>query len=304
MKAVLRSRLLFFVFTGVIGVLFSGLQGCTHIEKRHRQACTQLVKLAQELDTKLAEPREDEEYRSTRVTLSGGAQFIQGEGAKISGRNQAKIPLPALKDKWGVIIGGESDREGQLSSLKDRDYESFIRFFNKQDRWMNWDFDVGLKYSSEFKYFARIRGIHTGWFHCSQYRFIHRFYWRNKDGFGTKSRFEMDQQLTEKSMLREFFELGYGETTEGISVYGGIYIRAKATEKLAWSIELLHHGNTDPWEYRYFNFATRIRRSIYWDWLELEIAPEFRITREDHMWDLEPGVEVFLNLTFDAEHIK
>ncbi len=264
--------------------------------------------MSRELDSFFAEPRAEEEYHDTRLTLSGGVEFQEEGDISLSGRNKMRVALPALKDKVGILIGGDSDREGEdireLTTTEERNYESFLRVFTEDNESpLNWDFDVGIKYHNEVRMFTRIKGTYEKCFRTKyNFRFIDRIYWRNHEGFGTKLRWELDHPIASYAFLREFFELTYSEQSDGLDIFSGLILRAKASDRLACSMELIHFGTTRPWRYRYFEVKARIRRSIYWTWLNLEVAPQMRVKRKDHLWDIDPTIEVLLSLNFDARH--
>jgi hypothetical protein len=297
------------ISTAGLGCLFV-LTGCRHIETGHTRACKQLVKLSKELDSLLAEPLEDEEYRRTRLVLSGGLYGEKGEGFTTKSHSSAKIPLPAIKDRIGIMIGGSSDRNGDEEELlfeeddgRERDYESFLRFFNKTDALVNWDFDVGLRYHNEIRYFFRLKGKHQGWLKCSQYRFIPRFYWRSHEGWGSKLRYEMDQRVATYAMVREFVEFKYTEVSDGVDIFTGAYLRTHPMDGLGMSLEMTHFMTTHPWKFHYVDFQYRVRSKLYWRWLELEVIPRFRLKRLEGDWELVPYLEAYLHLTFDARHL-
>ena len=284
---------------------------CVCIDKQHQKACDQVAKLAKAVDNILADPHEDEQYHGSRVVFSSGFIADTSGKSQYSNHGSVRLELPGFKDKWGAIFAGDSQREtthfdddsGPVLEETDRNYESFFRFFNRDDSWVNWDFDVGVKYNKKLKYFTRIKANHSGSIGCSQYDFTQKFIWRNKDGFGTSHRIEFDQPLTSQVYVRELLDLTYSEKSHGIDILQGIYLRAKASEKLAWSLEMTQFAITDPWDYDYLEFALRIRKVIGWKWMTLEIVPRARYYREDHLWNLIPKIEAFLHLTFDSSRL-
>lgn len=286
------------------------MTGCAHIDKGHDRVSDHLLRLTKELDSILGEPLEDEAYRKTRVTLTGGICGKEGEGFSVKGHSKAKIPLPSIRDRIGILIGGESNPEREEDPGADllqedtREYESFLRLFNKQKSPLNWDFDIGLRWSGDFRYFFRLSGLNEGWLGLSLYRIAPRLYWRSDDGFGSQLRYEMDQQVASYCMLREFLEIKYTEQTRGADVYGGVYLRTNPRETLALSLEMVHLLATHPWEYQYVEFLYRLRSIFVWRWLEIELVPRIRLKRKDGDWNLVPYLEMYLHVTFDARHLK
>lgn len=301
------------ILTCIVMMLIS--QGCARINRTHKQACEHLASLSRELDAFLADPREDEAYHETRVKLTGGMVAAPDGASHWAGKSKAKIALPGLKDRWGVIIGGGSEGEAQistetttsaltdeidtLSSASSKNYESFLRIFTKEDLPLKWDLDIGLRFNSEAEVFSRIKGRRSGIIGCMQYHFCQQFYWENLEGFGAKSRFELDQQLIDYALLREFWEVKYSENTSGLDIFAGVYLRARARDDLVISLEITNFGTTEPWQYKFFRISNRIRKNVGWQWLELEITPQATCYRRDDQWDLQPSIELLLNLSFD-----
>jgi hypothetical protein len=282
--------------------------GCIHMQNAHDRAARQIAELAQSVDSLFAEPRELDQYEKTRLIISGG--FIHKEEGRtlFSGHNQFKIALPGLKDRWGVLIGGSSDRsELELTDIDEvdqGDYESFLRFFPKEKRHLTWDFDLGIKYKSEVKYFGRVTGQYNNEWNEFPYRIIERIYWLNDDGFGEKSRFELDQKIGERSLTREFVELEWSETSTGIDISGGAFLRTQIRKGFGVGLEWTNYAHSHPWNYDYFDLVVRIRKSIGWEWLEAELSPRTRFYRKQGMsFDPSPSVEFIVSIRLDAEHL-
>lgn len=294
-----RSILVFILF----------LAGCVHLDEAHRQACSQLVVMSRHVDSFFAEPRLLEEYQETRLILTAGSILRERSGLTFTGKNQVKLALPGLRDRWGLLIGGASEREEfdseHIGDLQEGDYESYIRVFPKKQRPFDWDFDVGVKYNNGPQTFVRFKTQYNGNISISSFRAIQRMYWTNTYGLGEKTRFEIDQSVGAQSILREFAELEWSETSDGINLVWGVYLRSKLREDFGISYEWTHYGATHPWDYKYFDFTTRIRKGIFWSWLEFEIAPRLRFYRQHHVtYELSPLLEFKINLIFDTEHLR
>ncbi len=303
--------LLFFLFGG---------SGCTHLDQQHGKACESLTRLAINLDSIFADPLAEEEYRKTRIKLSGGMKGNTEKRMEYSGRTKVRIALPGLEERWGVILGGDTGKgatsfgdslgdlayedndELLLTSEDERTYESFLRFFRNKESGIKIDLDIGVKYTNQFRYFFRLRGTHEGWIDCIKYRYTHRVFWLNTEGFGTRGRIEFDFGVDEDVFVRQSVEMWFSEVTEGLDIYYNIYLRDKTRRNLAVSYELKNYGSTDPWLFHYSQFTGRFRRSIFYKWLEIEMAPNIRFKERNGKWVFRPGFEFYISLIFDATH--
>lgn len=319
------STLLHYVRRGLPVLVFLLLfSGCTHLDNGHRITCERLIDLSQNLDDFFADPRSDEDYNRTRWRIGGGIEINEDDTIDFTGKNSLKIDLPGTKDRWGVLIGGFTERldsydvktgeeakpisdagEGADElTAGERISESYIRFYSKRETPLKWDFDVGLKYSSDWRTFVRLRGKRQGTLGRSKYYFAQQFFWKNTDeGFGSKTQFELDQQLTPCSMIREFFEIQYHEDSDGMDVYTGLKLRTWTSDRMAMSMEWINFMTTNPWKYKYSEFIVRFRRSIGRPWFEMELTPRLKMKRKDGLWDHQPAIELIFAFIFDASHI-
>jgi hypothetical protein len=292
-----------------IASLFLQSLGCLHLNNARNNASHKITEMAQSVDSFFAEPRALEEYENTRLILSGGLIFKEQGKMLFSGHNQFRIALPGLKEKWGVLIGGSSDRdEFELKNLDQADqgqYESFLRFFTSKDRRIDWDFDVGLKYNSGAKYFGRLTGRYDNQWNECPYRIIERIYWLNDDGFGEKSRFEIDQLATPKMLIREYAEFEWSEISEGLDIRYGVYLRSQINAGLGVGFEWLNYAHTNEWSFDYFDLVARVRKTVYWPWLEAELAPRLRFNRDSGVnFSTAPSVEFTLSIRLDSQSLE
>lgn len=318
----MRLRMLLLNILFLASIL--GSTGCTHLDKGHQMTCERLIDLSQNLDAFFSDPREDDDYTDTRWRIGGGAVLDEDDTVNFTGRNSLKIDLPGTKERWGILIGGLTERSETYSTKtgeevptispeaedgigvvdSERFTESYIRFYYKEQTPLRWDFDVGLKYSSAWKGFVRLRGKRNGTIGSSKYYFAQQFFWKNTaEGFGSKTQFELDQKLDPCAMIREFLEIQYHEDSSGLDLYTGLRIRTWASDQMGISLEWANFMTTDPWQFRYMDFIARFRRSIGRPWFEIEVTPRLRVKRTDGGWEHERTLELIFAFVFDARHI-
>ena len=117
-------------------------------------------------------------------------------------------------------------------------------------------------------------------------------YWELDEGFGERTRLDIDYRLGERSLLRLRNDATYGQSTSGVEFRSTLAYYLKGGEESAWRAELRIDSQTRPRsevvEYRGF---FRYRWSMFRSWLFFEIEPGVRFRRED---DFDPSPEVTL----------
>ena len=299
------------------------LTGCTHLDRGHKVTCERLIDLSQNLDDFFADPKADEDYNRTRWRIGGGMELLDNDQVEFTGKNSLKIDLPGTKEKWGILIGGLTQRmdsydvnTGEETSTIDADStdevleagerisESYIRFYSKQQTPLRWDFDVGLKYSSDWRSFVRLRGKRSGEVGNSKYYFAQQFFWKNtSEGFGSKTQFDLDQRLDDCAIVREFLEVQYHEDSDGLDIYAGLKVRTWAGDRMAISLEWVNFMTTDPARYKYSEFIARFRRSLGRPWFEVELTPRLKMKRKEGNWEHLTSIELIFSFVFDAKHV-
>ncbi|MCD4654904.1 hypothetical protein K8T06_13340 [bacterium] len=301
-------------------ILIVILSGCSHLDDGHRATCEKLIDLSQNLDDFFGDPRADEDYDRTRWRIGGGMELNEDDTIDLTGKNSLKIDLPSTKDRWGIMVGGFTEKmesydvktsDGSIDiepddgeTSKDRISESYIRFYSKAQTPLKWDVDVGLKYNNDWKTFVRLRGKRHGEVGKSKYYFAQQFFWKNtSEGFGSKTQIDLDQRLDDCAVLREFFEIQYHEDSDGMDIYAGLKIRSWAGADMGISLEWINFMTSDPWKYKYSEFIARFRRSIGRPWFEMELTPRLKMKRTDGVWDQITSLELIFAFIFDAKHV-
>lgn len=228
-----------------------------------------------------------DEYRATYGSVSAGTLWSEYDGFDPRLRFRARLQLPQWNERISAFAGrvGEedyvSDTESDFDALPTRQFggvedESVLLGlgYSSPSRTGN-DFDagVGVRVDLPMDPYAQTRYEIVRTF-AEDYVFRARetVFWRNSEGFGSTTRFNIDRALSNRFLLR-FNNVGkYTEETDGLEWVSEISLfqSVGARTGLAWQTYIA--GLTDN-EVPLTRYGARIimRRQLNIDWLFLEV---------------------------------
>lgn len=255
----------------------------------HKGICTSVAWF----DGLFTEERYDEDVWG-RLSLSGF--WDERDGLDPSLRLRARLPLPALKDRLGVIIGrGNEERliedrdqgtgTALPSAFEDVEDESWLLGLGYQpgarlDR--GFDFSVGLRLRSGLDPYAK--GVYR-YSHTFSPRLIGGFqetvFWRDSRGFGETTQLSLDRLIGTRFMLR-FANTGtVAEDVDGLDWTSSLTLYQDLPGRRALAYTAAVHGETAAEvSLQDYGFEVRYRRSVLRQWLFLEVSSSVTFPRE------------------------
>lgn len=228
-----------------------------------------------------------DEYRSTYGSVSAGTLWSEYDGFDPRLRFRARLQLPQWNERVSAFAGrvGEedyvSDTEGDFDALPTRQFggvedESVLvgLGYSRPSKTGN-DFDagVGVRVDLPLDPYAQMRYEVVRTF-AQDYVFRARetVFWRNSEGFGSTTRFNIDRALSNRFLLR-FNNVGkFTEETDGMEWVSemSLFQSIGARTGLAWQTYLT--GVTDN-EVPLTRYGARLimRRQLKIEWLFLEV---------------------------------
>lgn len=228
-----------------------------------------------------------DDYRATYGSVSVGSLWSEYDGFDPRMRFRARLQLPQWNERISAFAGrvGEedyiSDTEGDFDALPTRQFggvedESVLLGlgYSSPSRTGN-DFDagVGVRVDMPLDPYAQVRYELVRTF-ADNYVFRARetVFWRNSEGFGSTTRFNIDRALSNRFLLR-FNNLGkYTEETLGLEWISEVSLFQSIGKRtgLAWQTYIT--GVTDN-EVPLTRYGARLimRRQLSTEWLFLEV---------------------------------
>lgn len=241
-------------------------------------------------------PKHEElEANQSFLRLIGTYQWINGQGFRFQPRFRLRLRVPGLQKRLSLIIAGEdenSDFKSQdinhVSPVIDPATNATVRSRSVGLQFLayEWvksrvDFDLNLRSELELEGTARYRRKMT-FDDVTQARFTETGFWRQKVGFGETTQFDVDRQITPKTILSWDNEGTYSQKSHGLDWVTSLNYEIRTSPKSALSFQSLAVGVTRPHgvvtDYR---FAPKYRESILRPWFFYEIEPALDFKRRD-----------------------
>lgn len=228
-----------------------------------------------------------DEYRSTYGSVSAGTLWSEYDGFDPRLRFRARLQLPQWNERVSAFAGrvGEedyvSDTEGdfdalptsQFGGVEDESVLLGLGYSSPSKTGNDFDAGVGVRVDLPLDPYAQTRYEIVRTF-AADYVFRARetVFWRNSEGFGSTTRFNIDRALSDRFLLR-FNNVGkFTEETNGMEWVSemSLFQSIGARTGLAWQTYIT--GVTDN-EVPITRYGARLimRRQLSIEWLFLEV---------------------------------
>lgn len=268
------------------------------------------------LDSLFGDQLHYDEYRSTYGSVSAGTLWSEYDGFDPRVRFRARLQLPQWNERISAFASrvGEddyiSDTEGdfdalptsQFGGLEDESVLVGLGYSSPKRTGNDFDAGVGVRVDLPLDPFAQVRYEIVRTF-AENYVFRARetVFWRNSEGLGSTTRFNIDRALSDRFLLRWNNVAKFTEETNGLEWVSetSLFQSIGARTGLAWQAYVT--GVTDN-EVPYTRFGARLimRRQLHIEWLFLEVRggvswPRQRLAEEREM---SPEAGIALEMQF------
>lgn len=240
----------------------------------------------------------DQDYDGLRnesyVRLGPGLRIRQGPKTSFKPRVRANLQLPRTERRLAIVLSGNDQNANVLDdgTGRDNDFGAELRAALIDDPLNQVDIAVGSHFRPEPDPFVKLQFEWLKPFASFALRPVLTGYWELDEGFGERTRLDIDYRLSQASLLRLRGDATYGQSTSGVEFRSTLAYYLKSREQSAWQVELRIDSQTRPHtevvQYRGF---VRYRWSMFRSWLFFEIEPGIRFRRED---DFDPSPELTL----------
>ncbi|HEB28969.1 MAG TPA: hypothetical protein ENI05_14655 [Porticoccus sp.] len=190
------------------------------IDSGHHYTSASVDALAAWLDHFFGVPRADLEsaYSVLRINYESGWEEYEGNSDKLKIRG--KVHLPQINKRLSLVF---TDDDGEESELDDDDGSATdensstkvgLQYTARESQRSRLDFGLGLRSSFQGKASARYR-YQQPW---GKYinRLTQTLYFYDGDGFGTRSRYELDRRVDSRRLLRWVSSGKFAEDIVGV----------------------------------------------------------------------------------------
>ncbi len=290
----------------------------TFIDRQQENISNALSNTVGWFDRFFTPPREEIETNDSFLRVIGNFSWVDHEGLLFKPRFRFRIKVPGLKNRLRLIAEGEDEEEevntrrtakgttrppiDQRTSIRARN-DTRDRSVGLQFMGVNWSrfrADVDLKFRSEFEpeVVTRLRQRFI-WKNKTEGRITERLFWREKEGYGETTQFEIDRVFTDKTQLTWTTAGTYSEKSREVSGMNwstGLVYGVLVSSKIAVSALALAQGPTRPHSVvGNYHGGVIYRQNILRPWFFFEIEPAVDFNR------LSPGFETIPSLTFRME---
>lgn len=255
-----------------------GSFGLGWLDQSQATASNYVNNFAKTVDRFFGEPRSDLEAAYSTLRISTEYFWHQSSNSDTNFRLRGKIHLPIANEKISLLFT-EDEGEGldfyEQSDLANSGQESTnanlqINLFDNIKNRL--DFRFGLRSSLKAKASMRYRHeLPSG--DTIQHRFIETVYFKDGDGFGSLSRYELDKALTSTSLLRWSNDFRIEEGFSGARWGSQLSYSREVSDQTALSYYFNINGLTAPDFTSAYGVGFKIRKNIGRPWLFAEFEP-------------------------------
>jgi len=225
------------------------------------------------------------------VRVIPSVEFSERDFTDSGVRLRARFNLPSLRDRFNLVVNDDSDEEDGLlqgetqrphqANAPDRESSAALRYLVRMAGRSGADIDIGLR--GEARLFTRARYYYL-WEHSPvlQSRITQSLFFRDGDGFGESTRYEVERLLAEDLLLR-WTTLGtVSEGLEGLELREGVQVLRQIDRRRALSWNLSMTVSPQPvWRASAYATSVRYRQRAFRPWFFVEVEPFVDAARSD-----------------------
>jgi len=257
-----------------------GVFGLGWLDQTQSFASDSANALANQLDRFFGVQRSDIEaaYSALRVTATESWNDIDDFDSGL--RLRGKVHLPRINERISLIFSeedgdGTSYYSGNNASVAQQETTRVNLEINLADEKAHrLFFRVGLRsglkgrVSMRYRYEPVTQGNTIN-------RFTQSFYFKDGDGFGSFSRYQLDHVLNEESLIRWTNDVRFEESFTGSEYTSSLEFLQFRSSQTAMSWYARVNGETSPGFVANYDLGVRIRKNISREWLFLELEPGY-----------------------------
>ena len=283
------------------GIRPDQLFGLGWLDRTHAAASEQINAIASNMDRFFGLPRSDLEaaYSTLRITPQIAWNDIDNSDGDLKVRG--RIHLPRINERISVIFS--DNREDDVNSYDQNDAAVTGQQSTRlnlelnigQNQVYRTDFRVGMnsslqgRVSFRYRFEPQSRGSFAN-------RFIQKLYFRDGDGFGSYSRYQVDHILNPDTFIRLTSDVRFEESFDGARWSQTLEFLTRRSQQTALSLYGRVIGETDPGFIPAYDIGFRLRKKISRDWLFAELEPGYTWRKQLPITSRESSPYIILRL--------
>lgn len=272
-------------------------------DKSYEYVTNRADNLAVWLDSFFGEASSDVDSADSRLRLRLEYKWDEDDGDDTKVRLRGKVDLPRLDERLSIVFSSEEDedREDVVPGSAGEDNTAALQYRLAQTARSQLNFTVGVSSGLDFKTGLRYRytyPISDFW----RARFSERLYYKQDDGAGSVTRFDLDFSPSRDRLIRWSSDFEYGEETDGVEWGSSLAYRMRLSDEDALSYFGAVSGETDPdFLTQDYALGVRYRRNFLRKWMFFEIEPAHVWRKKTSDDNREPVWVITLRLEFLEE---
>lgn len=247
------------------------------LDATHSRLTRSVNAFAERLDSFLANDRSLEEDVGNRLRLRLITRVDEDRSVTFKQRVSLHMELPKLTKRLMLVMEelGEGDKLGDIKKEENiEDLDAVFRLLLHEKENERLALETGMSFKPEPNPLVRIRYRYHLALGQWNFRPTQWVYWKRDEGFGEKTRFDLEKHMFNEDLLRFTEEVVYSEESSGVeflTVAGYMHVLSEISAcGLFFNIE----SHTRPyWEVTNYSLNFTYRRSIYKKWLFFQIEP-------------------------------
>lgn len=277
---------------GILSLQAASLAGATEtddlpevadkvMDRGHATVSRAVTDLAGSIDGFFSADLHEERINRSRIRVGTGIRLAEDSGVDPLFRLRLDLRMPHMQRRINLVVAGFSDTddaEATDSNLDDvDDLAGFFRFFLFKGDPTLLTLDAGLRFQPAPDPFVRTRIVREFALGETLFRPTQFLFWQLEEGFGTRTRMDIDRRLNRKTLLRVRGQVTLSQESNGAEIRPALFLYRRIDRRMWTRLELAVESDTDPPRVIERTVAgLRIRRSMWRRWFFVEVEPQVR----------------------------
>jgi hypothetical protein len=247
------------------------------LDATHSRLTKSVNEFAGRIDTFLANDRSLEEDVGNRLRLRLITRVDEDREMTFKQRVSLHMELPKFTKRLMLVMEefGEGDKLEDIKKKENiEDLDAVFRLLLHEKENERLALETGMSFKPEPNPLVRLRYRLNISFGQWNFRPTQWVYWKRDEGFGEKTRVDLERHMFTDDLLRFSEEVVYSEESSGVEFLTAAGYMHVLSEISACGLFFNIESHTRPyWEVTNYSLNFTYRRSIYKKWLFFQIEP-------------------------------